>query len=96
VLEYIAYSRKTISRLERVCNAEDNVYAFLNQKQRDFIGFILRNYVQEGIDELDISNLSAMLTSKYGSIHDAQQALGNVDEIQKIFIDFQKHLYIAA
>ena len=93
VLEYIAYSRKTITRLERVCNAEDNVYAFLNEKQRDFIGFILRNYVQDGVDELDIANLSATLTSKYGSVYEGQKVLGNVDEIKRVFVDFQQHLY---
>ena len=93
VLEYIAYSRKTITRLERVCNAEDNVYAFLNEKQRDFIGFILRNYVQDGVDELDISNLSATLTSKYGSVYEGQKVLGDVDEIKRVFVDFQQYLY---
>jgi type I restriction enzyme R subunit len=94
VLEYIAYSRKTITRLERVCNAEDNVYAFLNEKQRDFIGFILRNYVQDGVDELDIANLSSSLTSKYGSVYEGQKVLGDVDEIKRVFVDFQRHLYI--
>jgi hypothetical protein len=34
-----------------------------------------------------------MLTSKYGGIHAAQQALGNVEDIQKVFVDFQQYLY---
>lgn len=93
VLEYISYTRKPISRSERVTNAETKVYNLLNEKQRDFIKFVLRNYVQDGVDELDVSKLSTMLTSKYGGIHAAQQALGNVDDIQKVFIDFQQHLY---
>jgi type I restriction enzyme R subunit len=93
VLEYIAYSRKTITRLQRVCNAEDNVYAFLNEKQRDFIGFILTNYVQDGVDELDIAKLSSVIKSKYGGIPEAERALGSIDDISKVFIEFQKHLY---
>ena len=93
VLEYISYSRKPITRMERVTNAESNIYTFLNEKQRDFIGFVLRNYVQDGVDELDMGKLSTMLTSKYGGVHAAQQALGNVEDIQKIFVDFQQHLY---
>lgn len=93
VLEYISYSRKPITRIERVTNAESNIYTFLNEKQRDFISFVLRNYVQDGVDELDMSKLSTMLTSKYGGVHAAQQALGNVEDIQKVFVDFQKHLY---
>ena len=94
VLEYISYSRKPITRIERVTNAESNIYTFLNEKQRDFIGFVLRNYVQDGVDELDMGKLSTMLTSKYGGVHAAQQALGNVEDIQKVFVDFQKYLYL--
>jgi type I restriction enzyme R subunit len=93
VLEYISYSRKPITRIERVTNAESNIYIFLNEKQRDFIGFVLRNYVQDGVDELDTGKLSTMLTSKYGGIHAAQQVLGNVEDIQKVFVDFQQYLY---
>jgi type I restriction enzyme R subunit len=93
VLEYISYSRKPITRIERVTNAESNIYTFLNEKQRDFIGFVLRNYIQDGVDELDMGKLSTMLTSKYGGVHAAQQTLGNVEEIQKVFVDFQQYLY---
>lgn len=93
VLEYISYARKPITRAERVANAQSNIYTFLNEKQRDFIGFILRNYVQDGVDELDISKLSATLTSKYGSVYEGQKVLGNVDEIKRVFVDFQQHLY---
>lgn len=93
VLEYISYARKPISRIERVNKAENNIYALLNPKQREFVSFVLRNYIQDGVDELDISKLSTMLTSKYGGVHAAQEELGNVDDIQKIFVEFQKHLY---
>jgi type I restriction enzyme R subunit len=93
VLEYISYARKPITRAERVANAQSNIYTFLNEKQRDFISFILSNYVQDGVDELDISKLSATLTSKYGSVYEGQKALGEVDEIKRVFVDFQQHLY---
>jgi type I restriction enzyme R subunit len=76
-----------------VANAQSNIYTFLNERQRDFIEFVLRNYVQEGVDELDIANLSASLTSKYGSVYEGQKALGDVDEIKRVFVDFQQHLY---
>jgi type I restriction enzyme R subunit len=93
VLEYISYARKPITRSERVEQAQSNIYTFLNEKQRDFIGFILRNYVQDGVDELDMSKLSATLTSKYGSVYEGQKALGGVEEIKRVFVDFQQHLY---
>ena len=93
VLEYISYARKPISRVERVNDAEVKIFAFLNAKQREFVKFVLRNYVQDGVDELDISKLSSSLTSKYGSVYEGQKQLGDVDEIKRVFVDFQQHLY---
>jgi type I restriction enzyme R subunit len=93
VLEYISYARKPLTRTERVQGAQSNIYTFLNSNQRDFITFILKNYEQDGVDELDISKLSSALTSKYGGIHEAQRVLGDVDEIRKVFVEFQQHLY---
>jgi type I restriction enzyme R subunit len=95
VLEYISYARKPITRAERVSNAQGNIYTFLNERQRDFIAFVLRNYVQDGVDELDIAKLSSSLTSRYGSVYEGQKQLGDVDEIKRVFVDFQKHLYEA-
>ena len=63
VLEYISYARKPLTRKERVIGAQSNIYTFLNEKQRDFISFILKNYEQDGVDELDISKLSSALTA---------------------------------
>jgi type I restriction enzyme R subunit len=93
VLEYISYSRKPISRADRVVNAEQKIYAFLNDKQRAFINFVLGNYIKAGVDELDIEKLSPALISKYGGVYEAQQELGNVDDIKKVFVDFQQYLY---
>jgi type I restriction enzyme R subunit len=78
VLEFISYARKPISRLERVRNAEGNIFTFLNDKQRDFIEFVLRNYIQDGVDELDVAKLGSALVSKYGSLYEGQRILGDV------------------
>jgi len=93
VLEYISYARKPISRADRVKANESNIYSFLNASQRDFIGFVLRNYIQDGVDELDIAKLSTIIKSKYGGIPEAEKVLGDVDQINQVFINFQKHLY---
>ena len=53
----------------------------------------ISQYVAVGVDELDISKLSTVLTAKYGSINAAQEQLGSVQDIQKTFIDFQQYLY---
>ena len=93
VLEYISYARKPISREDRVKANETNIYSLLNTNQRDFISFVLRNYIQDGVDELDIAKLSTIIKSKYGGIPEAEKVLGDVDQINKVFIDFQWHLY---
>lgn len=37
--------------------------------------------------------LSATLTSKYESVYEVQKVLGDVDEIKRVFVEFQQHLY---
>lgn len=93
VLQYIAFSNPTLSRKERVDLAENNIYNFINKDQVEFIRFVLNNYIKEGIDELDISNLSTIINAKYGSINEAQKELGSSSEIKEAFTEFQKYLY---
>ncbi len=95
VLEYIAYAQQPVSRAARVEANKDNIYNLLNDKQREFVNFVLRNYVSEGVDELDVQKLSTVLTAKYGSINAAQRELGAVGDIRKTFVDFQQYLYAA-
>ena len=91
VLQYIAYSNPAITRKERVDLAEDNIYNFINKDQVDFIRFVLNNYIQEGIDELDISNLSTIINAKYGSINEAQKELGSSNEIKEDVKDLKEY-----
>jgi len=93
VLEHVAYSKKPIQRATRVANAEDEIYKDLNDKQKEFIDFVLSKYVEGGVEELDINRLSSLVELKYKSLHDGQKALGDADKIKSTFIDFQKHLY---
>lgn len=97
VLEYIAYAKAPVTRAARVETSKKNIYNLLNVKQREFVAYVLRNYVEVevgvGVDELDVSKLSNVLTAKYGSIHAAQQELGTVESIESTFIDFQQQLY---
>ncbi len=93
VLEYIVYTEPPVSRAARVQTNEDNIYNILNESQREFVSFVLRNYVEVGVDELDVAKLSTVLEAKYGSINAAQKELGSIEDIQATFIDFQEHLY---
>jgi type I restriction enzyme R subunit len=93
VLEYIAYTKPPVSRAARVQTNQDNIYNILNESQREFVSFVLRNYVEVGVDELDVAKLSTVLEAKYGSINAAQKELGSIEAIRATFIDFQEHLY---
>tara|TARA_Y100001936_G_scaffold205168_1_gene209003 strand:+ start:961 stop:3285 length:2325 start_codon:yes stop_codon:yes gene_type:complete len=94
VLQYIAFAKPLVTRAVRVKTNKDNIFNLLNNDEREFVNFVIRNYVEIGDEELDIRKLSTLLNSKYGSINTAQKILGNVDDIQNIFINFQKKLYI--
>ena len=93
VLEYIAYSKKPISRELRVNTNRSNILNFLNQNEREFVEYVLQNYIDIGEDELDIRKLSTLITAKHGSINAGQEKLGNLKDIQKTFINFQVNLY---
>ena len=93
VLQYVAYAKETVKRAARVKTNEDNIYTLLNAQQRAFVSYVLRNYVEVGVDELDDTKLSTVLIAKYGSTHAAEQQLGNFQDIRRTFIEFQEHLY---
>ena len=93
VLEYISYARAPITRKERVKRADSNISNFLNIEQKEFIDFVLANYIKQGIDELDDSRLGHMISLKYNTIYEAREKLGDLGEVRDIFIEFQKYLY---
>jgi type I restriction enzyme R subunit len=86
--DYIAMTREA-----RAKAAEATIFALLNDKQREFIAFVLSKYVDTGVDELDQEKLPILLTNKYQSLEDAKDILGDVANISKLFVEFQKHLY---
>ena len=65
----------------------------LNEKQKEFIAFVLSKYVESGVDELDQEKLPQLLINKYQSLEDAMETLGEVNDIRELFIEFQKYLY---
>ena len=97
VLEYVFNGDfKSKTREERVQIAEETIYAILNEKQKEFIAFVLSKYVESGVDELDQEKLPQLLINKYQSLEDAKDILGEVKDISKLFIEFQKYLYEVA
>src|SRR5690554_5152829 len=86
--DYIAMTREA-----RAKAAEATIFALLNDKQREFIAFVLSKYVDTGVDELDQEKLPILLQNKYQSLQDAREILGEIPEIRSLFIEFQEHLY---
>ncbi len=94
VLEYVFNSDiEPITREARVAAAQTDIFSSLNDKQKDFLEFVLSKYIDTGVEELAQDKLSVLLTNKYQSLEDAKEVLGDVANISSLFIDFQKHLY---
>jgi type I restriction enzyme R subunit len=94
VLEYVFNGNySSLTREERVAAAQATIFAILDDKQKEFIEFVLSKYVESGVDELDIEKLPVLLRNKYQSLEDAKEILGEGGDIRKLFIEFQKYLY---
>jgi type I restriction enzyme R subunit len=94
VLEYVFNGEyRALTREQRVMASRATILALLNDKQKEFIDFVLSKYVEVGVEELDQEKLPVLLTNKYQSLDDAIQILGDVKNISSLFIDFQKCLY---
>lgn len=93
VLEYVAYAVPPITRRERTEMAREEILEALKQSQREFIDFVLRQYIESGVEELDDAKIPELLVLKYHSIPDALDRLGTVADVRSAFIEFQKQLY---
>ncbi len=93
VLAYIAYTRAPLRRAERAGSRREAILSPYSPAQREFLDFVLSQYVQVGESELDTDKLPELLSLKYGSPADGVAALGGVAEIRTTFAGFQKGLY---
>jgi len=93
VLAYIAYASPPISRRERVLAHKALIFSRYMGKQQEFLEFVLEQYIQEGVGELDRSKLPKLLELKYYAVRDAVTQLGSVAIISEVFIGFQQYLY---
>lgn len=93
VLEYVSFLQPPITRELRVAKAQSKIFAALTNEQKQFLEFVLSQYIETGVEELDQEKLPHLLTLKYKVIEDAKKILGTVEAIRSIFIGFQQHLY---
>lgn len=94
VLAYVAYAMVPVTREERATRARVAISSKFNNRQQAFLEFVLGHYVGMGVNELDQEKLAPLLRLKYSnSIADAVADLGKPEEINKVFVGFQKYLY---
>ena len=94
VLSYVFNGdTKPITREERVMQAKTDILMSLNERQQEFIKFVLEKYIETGVEELEKEKLPLLLKNKYQSVEDAKMVLGDEENITRLFINFQKYLY---
>jgi type I restriction enzyme R subunit len=93
VLGYVSYAVRPITREVRVAESQSAIFALLDNKQKEFLEFVLSKYIESVVGELDQEKLPVLLQNKYQSLGDAMDILGDVPKISSLFIEFQKILY---
>ena len=95
VLEFVAFAKPPISRVERVLASRAEMQAALSLNQRDFIDFVLDRYMSTGVEELDADKLPDLIKLKYNALQDGLEVLGGAEAARAAFIGFQRYLYLA-
>jgi type I restriction enzyme, R subunit len=95
VLEYVKYSLKPIPRKIRASVSRSLMETELEAKQMEFIDFLVSQYVETGVTELEESKLETLLEIKYSDVFNAVNILGDgkASAVRDIFLAFQKNLY---
>ena len=92
VLSYVAYHKDLVPRVTRADKAKIYLHDY-SKNQQDFLNFVLQQYVDQGVSELDDAKLPELLELKYQAIADAKRELGDIKSIRETFVKFQEHLY---
>ena len=90
VLEFVAFAKKPMTRVERIITSEKIMKHEFSESQMQFISFVLEEYENEGITVLDDEKLPILLELKYQSIENAKSILGDLATARNIFLDNKK------
>ncbi len=94
VLAHVAFAADPVSREDRAATAKAAAANEFSDKQQAFIEFVLTQYIKQGVDELDVEKLSPLLRLKYkNTLSDAFAELGKPEQVRRLFVGFQRHLY---
>ena len=93
VLAHVAYAAPPVPRIARAEQARAAIRQQFTLKQQAFLDFVLGHYIANGVQELAVPKLPQLLKMKYGSPNDAVKVLGKPEDLNKLFVGFQKLLY---
>ena len=96
VLAFVAFAAEPVTRADRAAVAHAAATTEFTDKQQGFVAFVLSHYVKQGVDELDPEKLSPLLQLKYRALNDAFAELGKPDQVRRVFVGFQRHLYASS
>ena len=82
-----------MTRSDRVVAHRSLIFSRYVGRQLEFLDFVLKQYIKEGVGELDREKLPQLLELKYHNVRDAVEPLGSVKSIGEVFIGFQQYLY---
>jgi type I restriction enzyme R subunit len=94
VLAYVAFALPPVTREARSEQAKKAISRHFDSNHQAFLNFVLSQYVQVGVDELETEKLGPLLKLKYNAIADAIAALGKPEKINTSFTSFQQYLYL--
>ena len=92
-MEYVSFALLPITREMRVNKAQSRIFEGLNEKQKEFLDFVLSKYIETGVGELSQDKLPGLLELKYHTINDATEVLGGIAKTRELFVGFQEYLY---
>jgi type I restriction enzyme R subunit len=95
VLAYVAFAAPPVTRAERADSHRDDILPRYEPKLQAFLDFVLGQYVEQGVDELDDLKLPDLLRLRYKGSLDAAAELGGVSAIRAAFLEAQRRLFLS-
>jgi len=97
VLEFVKYALKPVSREVRAQKSRSIMESGIEAKQLEFVDFLVSQYIESGVAELEESKLETLLEIKYSDVFEGIKAIGNgeVSKVRNLFLTFQKNLYLS-
>ena len=96
VLEFVKYALKPVSREIRANKSRSIMESGIEAKQLEFVDFLVSQYVESGVEELEESKLETLLEIKYSDVFEGIKTIGNgeVSKVRNLFLTFQRNLYL--